>query len=182
MCNNIKHRLTGWPDNSKCYNVMKYLQICHFPLQKASPTLVKRSPPKMIALKLKLKGLNCNQDNPLISPEFPINMEVISVTLLLLKRYYKIHIIITDIYYLLNTYYWYILHIEYHGDHQESQGWFKTYMWWLYVYQEEREQDNNPLGMLPKSVQNLQRITHQWLTGKQKIPPLDTHLNIIRNY
>ena len=80
----------------------------------------RRSPPKMIALKLKHKvnkGLNCNQDNPLISPEFTIN---ISVTLLLLKRYNKIHIIITDIYYILNTYYWYILHIEYHGDHQES--------------------------------------------------------------
>ena len=83
----------------------------------------RRSPPKMIALELKHKvnkGLNCNQDNPLISPEFPIHMEVISVTLLLLKRYYKIYIIITDIYYILNTYYWYILHIEYHGDHQES--------------------------------------------------------------
>ena len=49
--------------------------------------------------------------NHLDSPEFPINMEVISVTLLLLKRYYKIYIIITDIYYILNTYYWYILHI-----------------------------------------------------------------------
>ena len=61
----------------------------------------RRSPPKMIALKLKHKVNN----NPLISPEFPINMEVVSVTLLLLKRYYKIYIIITDIYYILNTYY-----------------------------------------------------------------------------
>ena len=66
----------------------------------------RRNPPKMIALKLKLnKGLNCNQDNPLISPEFPINMEVISVTLLLLKRlliYTTYWILITDIYYILN--------------------------------------------------------------------------------
>ena len=75
----------------------------------------RRSPPNRLHLNWNIvnKGLNCNQDNPLISPEFPINMEVISVTLLLLKRYYKIHIIITDIYYILNTYYWYILHIEY---------------------------------------------------------------------
>jgi len=31
-----------------------------------------------------------------------------------------------------------ILNIEYYGDHQEPQGWFKTSMWWLYVYQEKR--------------------------------------------
>ena len=67
----------------------------------ARRTCNRRSPPKMIALKLKHKVNN----NPLISPEFPINMEVVSVTLLLLKRYYKIYIIITDIYYILNTYY-----------------------------------------------------------------------------
>ena len=59
----------------------------------ARRTCNRRSPPKMIALKLKHKVNN----NPLISPEFPINMEVVSVTLLLLKRYYKIYIIVSPV-------------------------------------------------------------------------------------